>query len=221
MIENIRKEIEHEEFDYQTLMGCLRDYARPRDKISALLKKGSIIRIKKGLYIFGDPYRRRPFSREILANLIYGPSYVSLDFALQHYGLIPERVEALTSVTTGRSCRFFTPVGLFTYHKISLEAFRIGMDRVDIGDGRAFLMATPEKALADKIHSSRGSGIGNQKELYAYLEDNLRIDPQHLAELNPAAFDKIASRYRSRRIRLLGNLVSRLRQRKQKEIPYA
>lgn len=123
MIENIRKEIEHEEFDYQTLMDCLRGYARPRDKVSALLKKGSIIRIKKGLYIFGDLYRRRPYSREILANLIYGPSYISLDFALQHYGLIPECVEAVNSVTTGRSFRFVTPVGLFTYHKIPLAAF--------------------------------------------------------------------------------------------------
>jgi len=221
MIENIRKEIEHEEFDYQTLMDCLRDYARPRDKVSALLKKGSIIRIKKGLYIFGDSYRRRAYSREILANLIYGPSYISLDFALQYYGLIPERVEALTSVTTGRSCRFFTPVGLFTYHKISLEAFRIGMDRVDIGEGKAFLMATREKALADKIHDSRGSGIKNQTELYAYLEDDLRIDPDALTELNPTALDEIADRYRSRRIKLLGNLVKRLRQRKQKGISHA
>jgi hypothetical protein len=125
MIETIRKQIEHEAFDYQTLMVSLRDYARPRDKISDLLRKGFILRVKKGLYVFGDEYRRRPFSREILANLIYGPSYVSLDFALQHHGLIPERVEALTSVTTGRSRSFFTPVGLFTYRKIPLEAFRI------------------------------------------------------------------------------------------------
>jgi len=221
MIENIRKEIEHEEFDYQTLMGCLRDYARPRDKISALLKKGSIIRIKKGLYIFGEPYRRRPYSREILANLIYGPSYLSLDFALQYYGLIPERVEALTSVTTGRSCRFLTPVGFFTYRSIPLEAFRTGMDRVDIGNGRAFLMATPEKALADKIHDSRGSGIRSQRELKSYLEDNLRIDPVALAGLNRTALDEIAGRYRSRRIKLLGDLVRRLRQRTEKGISHA
>ena len=144
-----------------------------------------------------------------------------LDFALQYHGLIPERVEALTSVTTGRSCRFLTPVGLFTYHKISLEAFRIGMDRVEIGDGRGFLMATPEKALADKVQDSRGSGIGNQRELHAYLEDNLRIDPAGLAGLNPTALEEIASRYRSRRIRLLGNLVKRLQQKKQKGISHA
>ena len=212
MIETIRKKIEHEEFDYQTLLVCLDDYARPRDKISALFKRGFIIRIKKGLYIFGDEYRRRPYSREILANLISGPSYISLDFALQYYGLIPERVEALTSVTTGRSRRFFTPVGLFTYRKIPLQAFRIGMDRVEMDDGRAFLMATPEKALADKLNDSRGAGIQTQKELYGYLEDNLRIDPVALSDLNPTALDAIARRYRSRKIRLLSDLVKRVRQ---------
>ena len=83
--------------------------------------------MKKGLYIFGEEYRRKPYSREILANLIYGPSYISLDYALQHYGLIPERVEAITSVARGRSRKFSTPIGLFTYRMIPLNAFRIGM----------------------------------------------------------------------------------------------
>lgn len=221
MIETIRKKIEHEEFDYQTLLVCLGAYARPRDKISALLKRGFIIRIKKGLYIFGDEYRRKPYSREILANLIYGPSYISFDFALQYYGLIPERVEALTSVTTGRSRRFFTPVGLFTYRKIPLQAFRMGMDRVEIGDGRAFLMATPEKALADKVNDSRGAGIQTQKELYGYLEENLRIDPVALRDLNPAALDAIAGCYRSRKIRLLSDLVKRVRKKEEKEVFHA
>ena len=211
MIETIRKKIEYEEFDYQTLLDCLKDYARPRDKISALLKKGSIIRIKKGLYIFGDEYRRRPYSREILANLIYGPSYISLDFALQYYGLIPERVEALTSVTTGRSRRFLTPAALFTYRKIPLEAFRIGMDRVEIGDDRAFLIATPEKALADKLYDSRGAGIHTQKELISYLEDNLRIDPVLLKDLSSTDLDATALRYRSKKIRLLSDLVRRIK----------
>jgi len=212
MIETIRKKIEHEEFDYQTLLDCLKDYARPRDKISGLLKQGFIIRVKKGLYIFGDAYRRRPYSREILANLIYGPSYISLDFALQYYSLIPERVEALTSVTTGRSRRFLTPAGLFAYRKIPLEAFRIGMDRVEIGDDRAFLMATPEKALADKLYDSRGAGIHTQKDLIGYLEDNLRIDPVALKDLRSTDLEAVALRYRSKKIKLLSNLVRRVRQ---------
>ena len=210
MMGAIRRQIPYEEFDYQTLMGGLKDYVRPRDKISDLIRKGTIIRVKKGLYVFGDEYRQRPYSREILANLSYGPSYISLDYALQHYGLIPERVEAVTSVTTGRSRKFSTPVGLFTYRMIPLDAFRVGMDRVEIGDGRGFLMATPDKAIADKLYVDRGNGIQTQKELRSYLEEDLRIDPSDLRKLRPEVLDAIAQRYRSRRVRLLSALVRRM-----------
>jgi len=221
MIAKIREEISQEEFDYQTLLDCLKDYARPRDKISDLFRKGIIIRVKKGLYIFGDEYRRMPYSREILANLIYGPSYISLNYALQHYGLIPERVEAVTSVTIGRSRKFFTPIGLFTYRMIPLEAFRIGMDRIEIGDGRGFLMATPAKALADKLHEGWGMGIQSQKELSKYLEESLRIDPAVLGELKQMDLDAIARRYRSKKIRLLSELVHRIHKKKEKESGHA
>ncbi len=221
MIEDIRKEIPQEEFDYQTLLNCLKNYARPRDKISDLLQKGVIIRVKKGLYIFGERYRSKPYSREILANLIFGPSYISLDYALQHYGLIPERVETLTSVSTGRSRKFSTPVGLFTYRMIPLQAYRIGMDRIDIGDGRAFLMATPEKALADKLYDGRGTGIKTQKELTKYFEDSLRIDPAALRELRPTTLDEIARGYQSHKIRLLKNLVNRIHRKMEKEKVHA
>lgn len=221
MIETLRNQIPQEEFDYQTLLDGLWDYARPRDKISNLLHKGVIVRVKKGLYIFGDEQRRRPYSQEILANLIYGPSYISLDYALQHYGLIPERVEALTSVTTGRSRKFSTPVGVFTYRMIPLDAFRVGMDRVEIGDGRGFLMATPEKALADKLYDGRGTGLQTQKELSGYLEENLRIDLAALRGLKPTELDAIARRYRSRKIRLLSDVVRRMRHQMRKENVHA
>lgn len=207
MIEILRKRIIHEEFDYQTLLDCLKGYARPRDKISDLLKKGIIIRVKKGLYIFGEEFRKRPYSPEILANLIFGPSYISLDYALQYHGLIPERVEAITSVTTGRTRRFQSPVGLFIYQKIPLSAFRIGMDRIEIGGSRAFLMAVPEKALADKIHTSRGLAIRTQKMMSVYLENDLRIDLTDLIKLNPKTLDDIAQRYGSKKIQLLSNLI--------------
>ena len=216
MIEIIRKAIPQEEFDYQTFLDCLKNYARPRDKISDLLSNGSIIRIKKGLYVFGDAYRRKPFSREILGNLIYGPSDISLDYALQHYGVIPERVEAVTSVTTGRSRSFSTSVGLFTYRMIPLVAFRIGMDQIEIGDGRAFLMATPAKALADKLYDVRGIAIQSQKEMSNYLETNLRIDLAVLRELKPIELDAIALHYRSRKIRLLSDLVCRIQRQAKK-----
>lgn len=209
-MESLRKHISYEEFDYQTLMHALGQYSRPRDKISDLLRKGVIVRVKKGIYIFGEDYRRRPFSREVLANLIYGPSYISLDYALHYFGLIPERVEAVTSVTTGRSRRYATPVGLFSYRMIPLAAFRIGMDRVELDDGRSFLIATPEKALADKIRDDRGNGLQTQGRLMDYLENDLRVDPAALAKLDRAQLGAIARRYRSRKLRLLSELLKRL-----------
>ncbi|MGD2270206.1 MAG: hypothetical protein PVI06_07400 [Desulfobacterales bacterium] len=220
MIEPIRKQILHEEFDYQTILNALKDYERPRDKISDLLRKGIIIRVKKGLYIFGDDYRRRPYSREVLANLIYGPSYISLEYALHYYGLIPERVEAITSVTPGRSRKFFTPVGLFIYRNIPLEAFRTGMNRIELEGGLSFLVAVPEKALADKIRIDRGMAIQNRQQVYDYLVRNLRIDEAALQEMDSEYLIAIARRYRSRRIRMLGGLVKRI-QREAREARHA
>jgi len=217
MIELIRKQIPQEEFDYQTLLDCLKSYSRPRDKITDLLRKGKIIRIKKGLYIFGEDYRQGLYSREILANLIYGPSYISLDFALHYYGLIPERVEAVTSVTTGRSRKFFTTVGLFNYRGISLNAFRVGMDRIELSEGRSFLMAVPEKALADKIQSNRGTGIKTQSELRHYLLESLRIDQDSLAELDSNLIKLISQQYRSRKLSLLYRLISRINRREKRD----
>lgn len=210
MKESLRNSITFEEFDYQTLQDALQGYAQPRKKISSLLRKGVIIRVKKGLYVFGDSYRRRPFSREILANLIYGPSYVSLEYALHYHGLTPERVETVTSVTCGRSRTFDTPLGRFTYRMIPLDAYRTGMDQAELGDGRSFLIAIPEKALADRIVADRGTAITTQKGLHEYLINNLRIDPAALRKLDPARLAEIAGHYRSRRVKLLSDLVSRL-----------
>ena len=204
------KSIPYEEFDYQTLLDAVQGYARPRMKISGMLAKGDIVRVKKGLYILGESLRRRPFCRELLANLIYGPSYVSLEYALQYHGLIPERVESVTSVTSGRSRTFATPVGTFSYRMISLEAFRTGMDRVELADGRSFLLAIPEKALADRIVAERGAGISSQKGLHDFLLTSLRIDPAGLRDLDPGRLVEISRHYRSRRVKLLADLVTRL-----------
>jgi predicted transcriptional regulator of viral defense system len=209
--EPIQNLIPSVEFDYQTLLDVLAAYSRPRDKISDLMRKGVVVRVKKGLYVLGKGYRRRPYSRELLANLIYGPSYISLESALQYHGLIPERVEALTSVTTGRSRKFDTPVGRFVYREIPLRAYRIGMTRVDVQDQPAFLIATPEKALADKIRDDRGAGMRSLKQMAVYLFENLRLDEDALAGMAPEAIAEIARRYRSRKVTLLAELVRKQR----------
>jgi hypothetical protein len=214
MNEDLRQAIPFEEFDYQALMGALAGYARPRDKVTDLLAKGVIVRVKKGLYIFGEKWRRKPFSREILANLLYGPSCVSLDYALHYHGLTPERVEAVTSVTPKRGARFSTPVGFFLYSRVPEAGLSVGLSRVELEDGRAFLIAAPEKALADKLLQGRGLGIRSQKECLAYLVEDLRIEEAALGDLDLGLLDELSNVYRSPRVALMASLVRRLARRK-------
>jgi hypothetical protein len=210
MFVDIRSRIQTEIFDYQTLMDALKDLSSPRDKTTLLLRQWVIVRVKKGLYVFGDKYRRYPYSKELLANLVYGPSYVSLDYALAYHGLIPERVEALTSVTPSRSRRFTTPVGLFIYRQVPARAYEIGMARVEGERDQAFLIASPEKALADKIVSVRGAHIASIGEMGRFLEEDLRIDTGAFRSLSAEKIDEFAGRYRSLRLRRLGGYLRRL-----------
>ncbi len=121
-------------------------------------------------------------------------------------------------MTTGRSRKYLTPVGLFTYRMTPLAAFRIGMNRIELDDGRSFLIASPEKALADKIRDDRGSGLQTQGQLLEYLEDNLRIDVTSLTDLNLVHLEVIAQRYGSRKLRLLNDLLRRLKRSSQEVV---
>lgn len=213
IIESLRKNIPYEEFDYQVLTGSLEGYSFPRNKIRDLLGKGVIIRVKKGLYVFGNSYRQNPYSREILANLIYGPSCISMEYALQYHGLIPEHSVALTSVTTKRAKKFQTPLGLYLYNNVPAVGFHLGMDRIEMKDGRAFLMASPEKALADKFRADRGLKIRTQKECFEYLTESLRVEEGDLANLDAYILDRLGGAYKSKRIHLLSGLIRRLKKR--------
>ncbi len=165
------------EFDYNFLLSLLSDYRHPRDKISELLKTKVIIRVKKGIYVLGPVYHK-PYSLLVLANMIYGPSYISGDFALSHYGLIPEKVVTITSMTPKRKRTFATPVGFFSYEYLSMEKFSVGITWVSLDDDRSFLIASKEKALVDKIHKLEA--FTSKMELKSYLVDGLRIDEEVL-----------------------------------------
>ncbi len=195
----IRQKIERDVFDYQALMGVLKHYGKPRDKVTRLLAGGDIVRVKKGLYCFGEAFRREPVGREYLANLIYGPSYVSLDYALSVHGLIPERVETVTSVTTRRSREFTTPFGHFSYRMLNQPRYAVGTILESAGSVQ-FLMASPEKALIDKIWADKrysGQSVSGYRE---YLFDDLRISPDALRGLDAARLSFIGKAYGSRKV---------------------
>lgn len=206
----IRNQIGREEFDYQTLLSTLSGYASPRDRVTALLRSGAIMRVKKGLYVFGEAYRKELYCRELLANLIYGPSFVSLEYALGAYGFIPERVEVVTSVTSGRARQFETPIGRFVYRPT--PCLSVGVNRVESGNSH-FLMALPERALADYIRNDRRAGVRTQIEMERYLIEDLRIDRQTLMGVDLAMMDELAEVLRSRKIHLCALLIRRLRRR--------
>jgi predicted transcriptional regulator of viral defense system len=210
MVRDLWRRVGREEFDYQALMGALSEYANPRDRVTALLRRGDIIRVKKGIYVFGDGLRRRPYSRELLANLVYGPSFVSLDSALSFHGLIPERIESLTSVTTKRPRSFNTPVGTFIYRQSPRSSFHIGIDRREEGEV-AFLIATPERALADKIRDERGAGQRTRADMARYLLEDLRIDRAGFEQMDPSHLDELAAALRSRKVALAAGLLRDLR----------
>ncbi len=202
-IDDIRRAVDTDVLDYQQLMDCLGGYAKPRDKIRAMLRASEIIRVKKGIYVFGEDYRRGPWSREILANLIYGPSYISLDYALSYYGFIPERVVVVTSLTLSRSRRFETPVGLFTYRSLSRRKYSIGIDQQTLDSDQHFLIATPAKALADKIWTDQRFTPRRTADFHAYLYEDLRINSEALNGIDRILLGSIAQQYGSRKIRLL------------------
>ncbi len=196
--------------DYQHLVALLAGYAKPRDKISALIAHEDLIRVRKGLYALGDLHRRAPLSRELLANLIYGPSYVSLEYALSHYGFIPERVETVTSVTMARPRRFDTPLGMFTYRPLPPERYSPGI-RWDGAEDTRYLIASPEKALVDTIWTDKRLRGTNRRDVVTYLVDDLRIDVSRMADLDMARLAAIASAFASRKINLLVDALATLR----------
>lgn len=201
-IARIRQKIVQDVFDYQSLHDVLSSYKKPRDKITRLLAAGDIIRIKKGLYIFGEPFRRGAVDKGYLANLIYGPSYVSLDYALCRYGFIPERVETVTSVTTRRSRLFHTPLGLFSYRTLSDNRYAVGAG-LQLDTENSFLIAVPEKALADKVWADKRFSGRSMSEYRSYLGDDLRIAEDVLLSLNRSRMREIVMAYDSAKIKNL------------------
>jgi len=179
-IEQIRRQIGGEIFNYSQLMSALSHYRKPRDTVTSLLRKEYIIRIRKGLYIFGQEWRRVLFAPEPLANLVYGPSAISIDYALSWYGLIPEHVTTITSIATGRSREFNTPAGRFSYTQLSVKRFSVGLSRHD-SPGGPFIMAEPVKALADKVWTDSRFKPTSLSSYSDYLFADLRIDEDALA----------------------------------------
>ncbi|MGI6279208.1 MAG: type IV toxin-antitoxin system AbiEi family antitoxin domain-containing protein [Acutalibacteraceae bacterium] len=183
----------------------LKQYASPASKLSRMVKKGEYIPIIKGLYET-DPSTPGYF----LAGSIYGPSYLSFEFALAYYGLIPEAVYTFTSATYDKKKkkRFETPFGIFTYRDVPTEVYPLGVLIVREGD-YAYHIASPEKALCDMLYIK--APVANRPELRSLLFDDLRIDENEFAKLNPEKIMLLAEKYHSTNIKKLSGFIRRIK----------
>lgn len=158
-------------FDIGVMQSVYPECKRISDKAIHLEKAGKIIRLKRGLYIARQ--EDTPISRELIANHIYGPSYVSMSWALRWYGLIPEQVNLVQSVTTKHSRHFSNALGDFHYHRCSALYFPIGITMQVSGNAK-YLIATPEKALCDYV-CYNSVVLRFMTDVEAFLKRDLRI----------------------------------------------
>jgi predicted transcriptional regulator of viral defense system len=156
-------------------------------QLSHWAREGKIIRLKKGLYTLAPALRRSELSTLELSEPMYRPSYISLEWALSRYGLIPEAVGTLTSVTTLKTARFQNDFGVFDYHNVK-PAYFFGFTRETVP--ALHFLATPEKALLDFFHLSIPKSQPITTEL---LRDGYRL--QNLDRLRKTYLKRALSRF--------------------------
>jgi predicted transcriptional regulator of viral defense system len=171
-----------------------------RRQLSRWTKRGRLYQLRRGLYALAPPYQKVKPHPFLVANRLVLGSYVSLQSALAHHGLIPEYVPVVTSVTTGRPARWYTALGSFSFRHIKVDLLR-GYRLVEVSPGQKAFLASPEKALLDLIHLQPGA------DSLAYLQE-LRL--QNAERLDVNAMARQADRAGSPKLRRAATLVSEM-----------
>ncbi|MFR9547241.1 MAG: hypothetical protein SNJ29_16945 [Rikenellaceae bacterium] len=177
--------------DFSVLRSIFSHLASPRNKVALLEKSGQLVRLKRGLYVVSPTVSGVILSTELIANHIYGPSYVSMESALRFYGLIPESVYAVRSMTIKRSQNFENSIARFDYTQCGADYYSIGIQQVT-KDNHTFLIATPEKALCDLIAYTPKLNPRFINSMRTYLEEDLRLDMEQFYKMDIEIFRKCA-----------------------------
>ena len=180
-------------------------YVNPAAKIGRLVKNGDLIPVIKGLY-----ETDRTVPGHYLAGIIYGPSYLSFEFALAWHELIPEAVYTFTSATCGKKKKkqYETPFGSFTFRDVPIAAFPYG-NRLHEENGYGFVIASAEKAVCDQLYTY--SPCANRKELRQLLFEDLRIDVTAFSSLDTDEMAALAGLYRTKNHQLLISMLKEMK----------
>jgi predicted transcriptional regulator of viral defense system len=191
LLENIKNPV----FSLQELK--LMGYKVIHSQLSSLAKKGQIVKLKNGLYLLEN--KKELAIPENIALRLYEPSYISLEWALQTYNLIPEIVYNTTSITTKATRKFKNVFGLFIYKKIKNNLFW-GYKKEE-KNGQSYLIAEPEKALLDYLYFNL-SKIKNEDDLA-----EIRLDSESLKSLNWKKLDEYLKMFNNKRIDQIINRI--------------
>lgn len=175
----------------------LKEYSNANGKIQRLVKQGVYFPIVKGLY---ETDKNTP--GHYLAESIYGPSYLSFEFALSFYDLIPEAVHVYTSASfeKRKAKRYETLFGIYTYRDVPSAVYPYGV-RLFEENGYGFQIASPEKAICDQLY--KVSPLANRTELKRLLFEDLRIEEEAFSKLNKTDMIWLSEKYRSKNLQLL------------------
>lgn len=169
--------------DLLILKDRYRNYRNPRKKVFDLVQKKYLFLLKRGHYLNLKSEEIKDVPLECLANTLCFPSYVSAEWAMQFYGLIPDRVATITSVTTLRTTKYRTPLANFTFEHLNKNRYPHGF--VMKGSGKnSFLIARPDKALLDYVNLRLQNLRWKSKhDITEFIENDLRLDSNELCRL--------------------------------------
>jgi predicted transcriptional regulator of viral defense system len=176
------------------------DPANVRRQLSRWTKAKRLYQLRRGLYALAPPYQKTKPHPFVVANRMVRGSYVSCQSALAHYGLIPEHVPVVTSITTARPGRWDTPLGIYEFRHVKTGLFR-GYRLTELSSDRRAFVASPEKALLDMIYLQPGG------DSPPYLRE-LRL--QNLDRLDPEALQRQADLTNSPKLRRAAAFVADL-----------
>ncbi len=179
------------------------DYVNPLDKIKRDVDEGKLFRLTRGIY-----ETNRNTNPLFLAGAILGPSYISFDSALSYYGLIPERVVAITSASlkVRKNKTFKNVFGRFEFSDVPAEAFSSGVTLIE-NSGYYAMIAVKEKALCDSLYKWRV--VHSIKDLKILLFEDKRIDEDEFEEFDFNELLRLAKLYHKKNLELLIKLIEK------------
>ena len=191
-------------YDFQNLRIKYKEYSNIYQKINNECKKGILVKIKRGLYT-DDLYN----DKEVIANICYNPSYISFEYALSYYGVIPEFVSTFTSATFGKKNNkiYHMKDCTFDYKNVPDEVFPMGILIMKNSKDISYKIASKEKALCDLLYSKYP--VRSIKDLKTLLFEDMRIDENEFLKMNFEFIKEIAPLYHSNSLNVLKKYLNK------------